>query len=445
MRIISATAIFGAALVLVPVSSAAPTDHQTGARLPFIVAQTQPDPSICEWLGHCRGATCSSANDCSDVLVCVNGRCDDEATASFEERFRVNDTLNFIPVAYDPKDNFFYDALVDPELRGVTFRQRNVEPPSRVNWISRENATARYRSDFLVGQPGGDLYEIGTSGGTAADRIAFARRYSRKDGSRKYSFTPKKSDCPFPERAVGAVHESGDIFIAVNCILRDDFLDDPRNTLRIYRLSSSGSVEWSREIESVYGGAGLVALDPSGRRLFVTWSRIRRVPDGDELLAFVALYMASSGSRVAGPLQLEGIRSIGSSAAVDEEDLIVSANPGSAVSHLIRLSVERRKVRTRWAVDVALPNVRLDIPTDEDGDLLFLCGGGNGGNAVLQARELDDGALTAEEELPLRRSDFKSSPCRFIQAEADDRVAVGVHAGTLANPIDSTLVVFNLE
>ena len=443
MHISSATAILGA--VLVPVLAAA-TNHFTGTRFPNIAAQTQLDiSSTCEWPGHCRGASCSSGDDCSDILVCVNRRCDDEPTATFQERFRVNDTLNFIPVAYDPEDSLFYDALVDPELRGVTFRQRNVGPPSRVNWISRANATSRYRSAFLVGSPGGDLYEIGTSGGAADDRIAFARRYSRKDGSRKYSFSPGKSDCPFPERTAGAVHRSGDLFIAVTCLLHDDFLDDPRNTLRIYRLSNSGSVEWSKEVKNVYGGVVAATLDPSERRFFVTWSRIRRVPDGDELDAFIALYRASSGSRVAGPLQLEGIRSVSESVAVDDKELIISANSGSAISHLLRITVERRKVRTRWAVDVALPNIRLDIPTDKDSDLLFLCGGGNGGDAVLQARELGDGGLTAEEGIDLQRTDFSSDPCRFIQAEDDDRVAVGVYAGAIANPIDSTLFGFDLE
>jgi len=29
----------------------------------------------CEWAGHCAGATCSSDNDCSDVLTCQSGVC----------------------------------------------------------------------------------------------------------------------------------------------------------------------------------------------------------------------------------------------------------------------------------------------------------------------------------------------------------------------------------
>ncbi|KAK3934971.1 family 75 glycoside hydrolase [Diplogelasinospora grovesii] len=29
----------------------------------------------CSWAGHCAGAPCSTENDCSDVLVCVNGVC----------------------------------------------------------------------------------------------------------------------------------------------------------------------------------------------------------------------------------------------------------------------------------------------------------------------------------------------------------------------------------
>ncbi|OOO05226.1 Polysaccharide lyase [Aspergillus oryzae] len=29
----------------------------------------------CSWEGHCEGATCSSENDCSDELVCKNGKC----------------------------------------------------------------------------------------------------------------------------------------------------------------------------------------------------------------------------------------------------------------------------------------------------------------------------------------------------------------------------------
>ncbi|KAJ5248759.1 hypothetical protein N7468_000210 [Penicillium chermesinum] len=29
----------------------------------------------CSWAGHCAGATCTTENDCSDDLVCVNGKC----------------------------------------------------------------------------------------------------------------------------------------------------------------------------------------------------------------------------------------------------------------------------------------------------------------------------------------------------------------------------------
>jgi hypothetical protein len=29
----------------------------------------------CSWEGHCAGASCSTDDDCSDVLVCVNGKC----------------------------------------------------------------------------------------------------------------------------------------------------------------------------------------------------------------------------------------------------------------------------------------------------------------------------------------------------------------------------------
>jgi len=214
-----------------------------------------------------------------------------------------------------------------------------------------------------------------------------------------------------PQRVVGAVHPSADLLFAVICHFREDFPDDPRNTVRIYRLSNSGSVEWSKKIETIYGGPLTVALDPAGRRLFVTWSRIRPTEDGDELDAYVALYRASSGSKVAGPLQIEGIRSIGFSEAVDAKDMIVTANARTGASHLSRLSVGSRNVRTKWAVDVALPNIHPEVPTDEDVDLLFLCAGGNGKNAVLQARELDDGTLAAEKELAGRHP-VPIHPCR---------------------------------
>ncbi|KAF9884410.1 hypothetical protein FE257_001810 [Aspergillus nanangensis] len=29
----------------------------------------------CDWAGHCEGASCSSDDDCSDVLACLNGKC----------------------------------------------------------------------------------------------------------------------------------------------------------------------------------------------------------------------------------------------------------------------------------------------------------------------------------------------------------------------------------
>ncbi|KAF3388302.1 Endo-chitosanase C [Penicillium rolfsii] len=34
--------------------------------------------NTCSWAGHCAGASCSSDNDCSDVLVCKNGKCASE-------------------------------------------------------------------------------------------------------------------------------------------------------------------------------------------------------------------------------------------------------------------------------------------------------------------------------------------------------------------------------
>jgi hypothetical protein len=401
MHIKTITTILGCVLGHVLVSLGSPVVHVTGVRLPVIAALTQTDgPLVCEWPRHCRGSSCSSADDCSGDLVCVNTRCDDQPTTAFQERFSVNDTLNFIPVAYDAEGPFFYDALLDPERRDVTFRQRNVQSPSRVNWISSVDATSRYDGNLIVGRPGSDLYELGASGGTAGvERVAFVRRYSRKDGSRRYSFSPRRDDCPFPERVVGEVHPSGDLLLAVVCLIRDDLPDDLRNTVRVYRLSNTGSVEWSKKIEGVYGGSLTVALDPAGRRFFVTWSRIRRMDDGDVLDAYVALYRTSNGSKVAGPLQIGGIRSVSFSGAVDGKDLIISGNAGTAASRLFRLRVEERDVRTKWAVDIALPNVRPDVPADKDADLLFLCAGGNGKNAVLQARELDDGTLAAEKDL----------------------------------------------
>jgi len=191
MHIKTITPVLGSLLGHVLVSLASPVVHVTGVRLPVIAALTQTDgPPVCEWPGHCRGSSCSSADDCSGDLVCVNTRCDDRPTTAFQERFSVNDTLNFIPVAYDAEGPFFYDALLDPERRGVTFRQRNIQSPSRVNWISRADATSRYDSNFIIGRPGSDLYELGTSGGT--ERVAFARRYSRKDGSRRYTSTCRR-------------------------------------------------------------------------------------------------------------------------------------------------------------------------------------------------------------------------------------------------------------
>ena len=29
----------------------------------------------CSWMGHCEGASCSSSGDCSDQLTCTEGRC----------------------------------------------------------------------------------------------------------------------------------------------------------------------------------------------------------------------------------------------------------------------------------------------------------------------------------------------------------------------------------
>ncbi|KAK6522849.1 hypothetical protein TWF281_002280 [Arthrobotrys megalospora] len=34
-----------------------------------------PPASTCSWEGHCAGASCATENDCSDELVCKNGRC----------------------------------------------------------------------------------------------------------------------------------------------------------------------------------------------------------------------------------------------------------------------------------------------------------------------------------------------------------------------------------
>ena len=36
-------------------------------------------------------------------------------------------------------------------------------------------------------------------------------------------------------------------------------------------------------------------------------------------------------------------------------------------------------------------------------------------------------------------------PCRFIHAEDDDNVVVGVYAGTLVDPDESALLGFDLE
>ncbi|KAE8375670.1 endo-chitosanase C [Aspergillus bertholletiae] len=35
----------------------------------------QPTGGSCSWPGHCAGASCSSNDDCSDELACVNGKC----------------------------------------------------------------------------------------------------------------------------------------------------------------------------------------------------------------------------------------------------------------------------------------------------------------------------------------------------------------------------------
>ncbi|KAF3904456.1 hypothetical protein ABW20_dc0103329 [Dactylellina cionopaga] len=36
---------------------------------------TPPPQATCSWSGHCAGASCKTENDCSDSLVCKNGKC----------------------------------------------------------------------------------------------------------------------------------------------------------------------------------------------------------------------------------------------------------------------------------------------------------------------------------------------------------------------------------
>ncbi|KAB8261781.1 hypothetical protein BDV32DRAFT_157789 [Aspergillus pseudonomiae] len=41
---------------------------------PTATSNPTPSPS-CSWVGHCEGASCTNENDCSDELVCNNGKC----------------------------------------------------------------------------------------------------------------------------------------------------------------------------------------------------------------------------------------------------------------------------------------------------------------------------------------------------------------------------------
>ncbi|RDL39916.1 Endo-chitosanase [Venustampulla echinocandica] len=39
------------------------------------VKTLSPKPASCSWTGHCSGVSCSSEDDCSDDLTCINGKC----------------------------------------------------------------------------------------------------------------------------------------------------------------------------------------------------------------------------------------------------------------------------------------------------------------------------------------------------------------------------------
>ncbi|KAK6502108.1 hypothetical protein TWF481_009916 [Arthrobotrys musiformis] len=47
----------------------------TSTTLATITSTAQPPANTCSWQGHCAGAVCTDENDCSDDLVCKNGRC----------------------------------------------------------------------------------------------------------------------------------------------------------------------------------------------------------------------------------------------------------------------------------------------------------------------------------------------------------------------------------
>ncbi|KAE9376242.1 hypothetical protein N431DRAFT_529066 [Stipitochalara longipes BDJ] len=56
------------------------TQVQTGRLSPTRTTEyfTLGEPTgatSCAWVGHCAGATCTTGNDCSDVLDCVRGVC----------------------------------------------------------------------------------------------------------------------------------------------------------------------------------------------------------------------------------------------------------------------------------------------------------------------------------------------------------------------------------